>query len=85
MQRTHTALGVDLAAMARGANFASAETIRTQAELDAFAATLHNGAGPIFAAIKVIPEPTPLTLTPTLDGTYLRARFRDALLGACRT
>lgn len=81
MQRAHTALGVNLAAMARGANFVSSETIRTQAELDTFVAQLHDAPGPIFAAIKVTPEPTPITLTPTLDGTYLRARFRDALLG----
>ena len=80
MQRSHTALGVDLAAMARGAGFASAQTIHTQAELDTFAAKLHGAPGPVFTAIKVIPQPTPITVPPTLDGTTLRARFRDALL-----
>jgi thiamine pyrophosphate-dependent acetolactate synthase large subunit-like protein len=82
MQRSHTALGVDLAAMARGAGFAAAQTLHTQPELDAFAATLHGATGPAFTAIKVIPKPTPVTVPPTLDGTTLRARFRDALLGS---
>ena len=81
MQRSHTAMGVDLAAMARGAGFISSETIRTQVALDTFETKLHGAPGPFFAAIKVIQRPTPVTVPTTLDGTTLRARFRDALLG----
>ena len=80
MQRTHTAHGVDLAAVARGCGFAVAETIRSQAELDGLEQALYSGAGPIFAAIKVSPEPTRIELAPR-DGPYLRSRFREALLG----
>jgi len=80
MQRTHTAHGVDLAAVARGCGFAAAETVRSQAELDALERSLYGGPGPIFAAIKVSPEPTRIELAPR-DGPYLRSRFREALLG----
>lgn len=81
MQRAHTAYGIDLAMMARGARFASAETIHTAAELDAFATKLYSAPGPLFADVKVAPVPTPITLPATMDGTQLRGRFRRALLG----
>jgi thiamine pyrophosphate-dependent acetolactate synthase large subunit-like protein len=80
MQATHTAHGVDLAAVARACGFAAADTVRTQAELDAFERSLHAAPGPLFAAIKVAPEPTKIELAPR-DGPYLRSRFREALLG----
>jgi len=80
MQRTHTVHGVDLAAVARGCGFTAAETVRSQAELDALERLLYSGPGPIFAAIKVSPQPTKIELAPR-DGPYLRSRFREALLG----
>ena len=80
MQRTHTALGVDLAGIARASGFAVAETVRTQAELDVFERSLYGAPGPLFAAIKVAPEPTKIELAPR-DGPYLRSRFRETLLG----
>jgi thiamine pyrophosphate-dependent acetolactate synthase large subunit-like protein len=80
MQRTHTAHGVDLAGVARAAGFAAAGTVRSQPELDAVERTLYAAPGPVFAAIKVAPEPTQIELAPR-DGPYLRSRFREALLG----
>ena len=80
MQRTHTAHGVDLAVVARGCGFLAAETVRSQTELDALERALHSAPGPLFAAIKVSPEPTKIELAPR-DGPYLRSRFREALLG----
>jgi len=80
MQRTHTAHGVDLAGVARACGFAAAETVRTQAELDGFERSLYAAPGPLFAAVKVAPEPTKIELAPR-DGPYLRSRFREALLG----
>jgi len=80
MQQTHTAHGADLAAVALACGFASAETVRTQAELDAFGRALYRAPGPVFAAIKVSPAPTKIELPPR-DGPYLRSRFREALLG----
>ncbi len=80
MQPTHTAHGVDLAAVARACGFAAAETVQTQADLDAFERSVYAAAGPLFAAVKVAPEPTQIELAPR-DGPYLRSRFREALLG----
>lgn len=37
--------------------------------------------GPLFAQIKVAPEKLPLVL-PLRDGTHLKNRFREALLGS---
>lgn len=81
MQRAHTGHGVDLAAIARGACFISSEIVWTQAELDALEERLYSSPGPAFANIKVTSEATPIALPPSLDGTTLRTRFRDALLG----
>ena len=41
----------------------------------------HRGTGPLFAAIKVTTNPVPMIL-PLRDGTAIKHRFREALLGA---
>ena len=79
-QPTHTAHGVDLSAMARAAGFRSALTARTKAEVNALVRRLYSGTGPVFAAVKVSDAPMPLILPPR-DGTLLKHRFRQALLG----
>ena len=81
MQPTHTAHGVDLAAMARAAGIAVAGTARDQAELEAALPAIRAAPGPLFYAIKVRAEPLPFALPPK-DGAYLKDRFRAALLGA---
>ncbi|MGQ0652412.1 MAG: thiamine pyrophosphate-dependent enzyme [Betaproteobacteria bacterium] len=81
MQATHTAHGVDMAAVAKGCGIADAKILDTQKEVDALRATLHSGKGPVFAQIKVLAEKVPLVLPPH-DGVLLRARFRRALLGS---
>lgn len=81
MQRAHTGYGIDLATMARGARFAWAETIQTDDQLEALETRLYSTPGPLFAAVKVAPVPTTITLPRTMDGTQLRGRFRRALLG----
>jgi hypothetical protein len=43
-------------------------------------AALHASEGPIFAQVKISPEQMPLVLPPR-DGTLLKNRFREALLG----
>ena len=80
MQATHTAHGVDLAAIARGCRFAHTETISAEGAVESFRARVHAGQGPNFAAIKVAAEKLPLVLPP-LDGVVLKERFRKALLG----
>jgi len=80
MQATHTAQGVDLAAMARAAGFASAVLVRDAAGVASLRQKVHKDAGPHFAQIKVAAEKVPLVLPPR-DGALLKNRFRQALLG----
>jgi thiamine pyrophosphate-dependent acetolactate synthase large subunit-like protein len=80
MQPTHTAQGVDLAAVARACGFAQANTLTRSNELPALRQAIHKGPGPIFAAAKIVAENVPLVLPPR-EGALLKARFRRALLG----
>mgnify|MGYP001627171524 CR=1 FL=1 len=80
MQAAHTGRGVDLAAIARGAGIEDARTVRTAAELEALAQRLFSAPGPLFACVKVGTQPVPHTV-PSLDGPYLRTRFRQAMAG----
>jgi thiamine pyrophosphate-dependent acetolactate synthase large subunit-like protein len=81
MQKTHTASGTDLAAMARAAGFASSALLRDAAGIEALRQAVHGTPGPHFAQIKVAPEKAPIVLPPR-EGTLLKNRFREALLGA---
>ena len=81
MQPTHTAHGVDLAAMAWAAGIPVAGTAQDQAELEAVLPAIRVAPGPVFYAVKVRAEPLPFALPPK-DGAYLKDRFRAALLGA---
>ncbi len=80
MQATHTADGVDLAAIAAAAGIARSETVRQAGELAAAASRFCDMAGPVFMVIKVRAESPPLVLPPR-DGVVLKDRFRAALLG----
>ncbi len=80
MQKTHTAFGVDLAAIARAAGFASGVLLRDAAGVAALRKTIHEAAGPNFAQVKVSAEKVPLVLPPR-EGALLKNRFRAALLG----
>ncbi len=80
MQATHTAYGVDLAAVAAAAGLPVTGTIRDEADLSAAVAEIRGAKGPVFFNIKVRAEDLPLALPPK-DGVYLKDRFRSALLG----
>ena len=79
MQVTHTALGVDMAGMAKAAGFRAAATVHTMAELKSWIPKIYS-AGPVFVDLKVTTDRAPLVLPPR-DGTLLKLRFRQALLG----
>lgn len=81
MQATHTAYGVDIAAVARGCGFEAARVVWRQSGLGAAGRLLRSGAGPVLVQIKVIAEKLPLVLPPR-EGSLLKARFRRALLGS---
>ena len=80
MQATHTAHGVDLAAIAQACRFKVSRTIKRNDELPPLLKAIHGKSGPNFAAVKVIEEKLPLVLPPN-DGEHLKQRFRRALLG----
>ena len=75
MQATHTAHGVDLAAVARACRLSICD-----GDLESIRKAVHTQPGPNFAAIKVTAEKIPLVLPPR-EGALLKARFRRALLG----
>ena len=81
MQATHTASGVDLAAIARACGFRNASTLTGAGEIAALRVAIHDAPGPNFATVKVVAERLPIVLPPR-DGGLLKARFRRALLGA---
>jgi thiamine pyrophosphate-dependent acetolactate synthase large subunit-like protein len=81
MQATHTAAGVDLAAMARAAGFATGTLVRDAAGVSALRPLIHQAPGPHFAQVKVAAEKIPPVLPPR-EGVLLKNRFRAALLGA---
>ena len=80
MQASHTAFGVDLAAVAKACGFVSATMVTTIEQVRRLRADLHQAEGPLFAQVKVAPDKLPLVLPPR-DGAHLKDRFREALLG----
>jgi thiamine pyrophosphate-dependent acetolactate synthase large subunit-like protein len=84
MQATHTAHGVDLAAVARGCGFPTTGTLREEREVEAALPVIRTAPGPVLYVAKVRAEPLPFALPPR-DGALLKDRFRLALLGASAT
>ena len=80
MQKTHTAYGTDLAAVASACGFADSRIIRGNAEIAAVRSGVYQSKGPLFFQVKVKPDALPLVLPPR-DGAHLKHRFREALLG----
>ena len=80
MQASHTAAGVDLAAVAAASGFAATGTVADEVSLTAVLPTIRTAPGPLFYTIKVLAEDLPLVLPPK-DAAVLRERFRSALLG----
>jgi thiamine pyrophosphate-dependent acetolactate synthase large subunit-like protein len=80
MQDTHTRHGVDLTGIASAAGFVKSVTVYDNAALETAIPLLYEQSGPVFANIKVTSAALP-TVLPPRDGTYLKHRFRQALLG----
>lgn len=79
-QLTHTAYGVDLAAVALACGFPKAWTVTNLDEVTRLRDEIHSSEGLFLAVVKIALTTDPLVLPPR-DGTYLRHRFRQALLG----
>ena len=80
MQETHTRHGVDLAGMAAAAGFAHAIKIDDREGVVRLRKMLYQGDGPLFAQVKIEPEKVPMVLPPR-EGSFIKNRFRIALLG----
>jgi thiamine pyrophosphate-dependent acetolactate synthase large subunit-like protein len=78
-QPTHSSGGVDLAGVATACGL-NAQVVTTMDEVAALQSKLHRIDGPIFAQIKIAATKAPLVMPPR-DGSYLKDRFRHALLG----
>ncbi|MGO9965408.1 MAG: thiamine pyrophosphate-dependent enzyme [Acidimicrobiales bacterium] len=79
MQQSHTGFGLDLAAVARAAGFAEAQTIVEEAEVETVAQSIREPAtGPRFYAVKVRAESLPRSLPPR-DAVHGKNRLRAYL------
>jgi len=79
-QLTHTATGVDLAAVAQACGFSQVRTIYTLDEVKLLRDDLYSHNELLIAVVKIALTSDPLVLPPR-DGAYLKYRFREALLG----
>ena len=79
-QRTPTASGADIAAIALACGFPHAHTVREAHEIEPLRADIHQLDDLFLAVIKVALTDDPKVLPPR-DGAYLKNRMRAALLG----
>jgi thiamine pyrophosphate-dependent acetolactate synthase large subunit-like protein len=83
MQLTHTAGGVDLAAIAAASGIPICKTVSDKKSFKSVLPQIQKEVGPLFFNIKVRAENLPLVLPPK-EGAYLKDRFRFALLGEAK-
>jgi len=78
MQKSHTAHGTDLAAVAQGCGFPRVTTVTDESELDRTIRDIRSAEGPMLAVIKVTASEAPRVL-PSRDGVEIKNRFRKAI------
>jgi phosphonopyruvate decarboxylase len=79
-QQSHTARGVDLAAIAAGAGIRTVRTVAQAEQIPEAAALLRQAEGPCFVLLKVKPTDPP-KVRRSFDAAWTKHRFRSALLG----
>ena len=79
-QKSHTSLGVDLAAIAAGAGIAKVRTVTQAFEIPVASALIRQMDGPSFVLLKVAPTEPP-KIRRSMDAAWTKHRFRHALLG----
>lgn len=80
-QRTHTASGADLAAVALACGFPRAHTLHEAEKIEPLRTDIYQFDDLFLAVVKVALTDDPLVLPPR-DGAYLKNRLRSALLGS---
>lgn len=78
MQRSHTSLGTDLVAVARGFGIGAALRIERLEQVADIAAHIEARRGPALAQVLIAPTELPRALPPR-DGAFLKNRFRAHL------
>ncbi|MFM1988689.1 MAG: hypothetical protein RJA99_1646 [Pseudomonadota bacterium] len=78
MQRSHTGLGVDLVAVARGCGIGHAVRVDALADLDPLVERIRARDGAVLAQVAIRASEPPRALPPR-DGPYVKNRFRAAL------
>jgi thiamine pyrophosphate-dependent acetolactate synthase large subunit-like protein len=80
MQKTPTASGVDLSAIATACGIRTSRIVRTMAEVSELRELAHAGRATAYAQIKINPEALVFVMQPA-DGVILTSRFRQSVLG----
>jgi thiamine pyrophosphate-dependent acetolactate synthase large subunit-like protein len=80
-QKSHTSLGVNLAAMASGAGIRTVRTVTQASEIPEASKIIRQLDGPSFVLLKVAPTDPP-KMRRALDAARAKYRFREALLGS---
>ncbi len=78
MQRSHTSLGTDLVAVAKGFGIEDAFSTGSLAASDDIARRINARSGTLFAQVLIEADEPPRALPPR-DGAYVKNRFRAAL------
>ena len=78
MQRSHSGLGTDLVAVAKGFGIATAFTAASADSRDDIAGRINARQGTVFAQVLIQADEPPRVLPPR-DGPFIKNRFRSAL------
>lgn len=78
MQPSHTSLGTDLSAVARGCGIKNVVEIDEMVSVDSLAQVVNSRQGCTFAQVHICATELPRALPPR-DGVYLKNRFRATL------
>ncbi len=78
MQASHTGLGTDLAAVARGCGIENAYRLTDHSAVDLIVGAVANRTGPFLAQVQVRAQALPRALPPR-DGAWLKDRFRGSI------
>lgn len=78
MQQSHSSLGTDLVAVAKGFGLADSFAIHDERDVTHIVERVKVGSGPVFAQVHIRADEPPRALPPR-DGVYIKNRFREGL------
>ena len=81
-QKSHTSLGVDLAAMASGAGIPAVRSVSGAGEIEEAGRLLREANGTSFVLLRITPDAPPPVIRRSLDAALSKDRFRAATLPA---